>query len=144
MKLVRYNPLNDYAPANWGSFLNNFLTDEYESDSKLSKFAPNVDIAETEKAYEIHVAVPGMKKEDFHIDLQEKTLTVSGERKWKEEETAKNFHRVETQYGSFSRSFNVPDNVNAEKISAAYNNGILEIELPKDAKKELKSTIKVR
>jgi HSP20 family protein len=102
-----------------------------------------VDIIENEKAFEIHVAVPGMNKEDFKIDFKENLLTVSGERKYTREKDEKRFKSIETQYGSFSRRFSLPENVDAEKIQAKYNNGILELTVPKDEKKALKTTIKV-
>ena len=143
MKLVRYNNLDDYAPVRWGSLFDNFI-DTFDGGSKITKFTPNTDIIENDQAYEIHMAVPGMKKEDFKLDINDRTLVISGERKWKEEKKEENYHRVETQYGSFSRSFNIPDTVNNEKITASYNDGILQVELPKDAKKELKTVIKVK
>ena len=144
MKLVRYNNFDDYAPTRWSSLLDTFFTDPNLGGVKANKFVPNVDIIENDSAFEIHVAVPGMKKEDFHIDVEDNTLLISGERKWKEEKTEKNFHRVETQFGSFQRSFTLPENVNKEKIGASYNDGILEIELPKDENKALKTSVKVK
>jgi len=87
--------------------------------------------------------VPGVNKEDFKIDLHDSYLTISGERKISEEKKEKNFRSIETQYGSFSRSFSLPENVAADKINAKYNNGILELTIPKDEKKQLKQTIKV-
>jgi HSP20 family protein len=84
-----------------------------------------------------------MNKEDFKIDLNEKYLTISGERKYKNETKEQNFHSIETQYGSFSRSFTLPENVDSTKIAASYANGILEVNVPKDEKKALKTTIKV-
>jgi HSP20 family protein len=106
-------------------------------------FVPKVDIIENEKAYEISVAVPGISKDDFKVDLNDNLLTVSGERKFSKEKKENNLHVLETQYGNFSRSFSLPENVDAGKIDAKYNNGILEITVPKDEKKTLKTTIKV-
>ena len=108
-----------------------------------SLFVPKVDIIENEKAYELHVAAPGLSKEDFNIELTDNLLTVSGERKFSNEKKDKNYHSIETQYGAFSRSFTLPENVDTEKINAKYNSGILELTIPKDEKKALKSTIKV-
>jgi HSP20 family protein len=70
-------------------------------------------------------------------------LTISGERRFTAEKETNNFRSIETQYGTFSRSFSMPENVDATKISAKYNNGILELVIPKDEKKTLKTTIKV-
>ena len=96
---------------------------------------PKVDVLENENGFEIHVAAPGMSKEDFKIDLNEKHLIITGERKFTNENKDQKFHSIETQYGSFSRSFTLPENVDAEKIAANYTNGILEISIPKDEKK---------
>lgn len=106
-------------------------------------FQPRVDIVENDQAYELHVAVPGMNKEDFQIEMKDNFLTVSGERKFSNEKKEANWHSIETQFGSFSRSFSLPENVDASKITAKYTNGILEVSIPKDEKKALKATIKV-
>ncbi len=144
MKLVRYNNFDDYVPTSFSSLLDTFMNDPVFGGTRESKFMPSVDIVENEEAFEVHVAVPGMNKEDFHIEVEDNNLIISGERKWKEEKKEKNFHRVETQFGSFKRSFTLPKNVNAEAINATYQDGILEIDIPKDKKKELSSTIKVK
>ncbi|MBA4146254.1 MAG: heat-shock protein Hsp20, partial [Cytophaga sp.] len=104
---------------------------------------PKVDVIENADSFEIHFAAPGLSKEDFKIELNDNVLKVSGERKFSNEKKEKNYHSIETQYGSFSRSFNLPDNVDGAKINARYNNGILELTIPKDEKKVLKQTIKV-
>ncbi|MDD1444509.1 Hsp20/alpha crystallin family protein [Dolichospermum sp. ST_sed3] len=75
--------------------------------------------------------------------MNDNYLTVSGERKFSNEKKERTFHSIETQYGSFSRSFSLPENVNAGNINATYTNGILELTIPKDEKKALKQTIKV-
>ena len=144
MKLVRYNNFEDYVPTSWNSLLDSFINDSTEKGSKETKFMPSADIIENEESFEVHVAVPGMKKDDFHLQIDDNSLVISGERKWKEEQKEKNFHRVETQFGSFKRSFSLPKNVNTEAISATYQDGILGIDIPKDKKKELTSTIKVK
>lgn len=141
MNLIRYRT-NDFQPTSFSALVDQFFNDTV-SRTGGSTFHPKTDVAETDKAYEISLAVPGMKKDDFQLELNENYLTVTGERKFNEEKKEKNYHTIETYYGSFSRSFRLPDNVEASKISAAYNNGILEITLPKDEKKLLKSSIKV-
>ena len=143
MKLVRYNPLTDYVPTSWNSILNSFFNDA-SLEKNENAFMPNVDISETENLYELHVSVPGMNKEDFNIDIKDHTLIISGERKWQDEKKERNFHRVESRYGSFSRSFTLPEDVNIENISAQYVDGVLNIELPKDVKKQLKTSIKIK
>ncbi|MCS7297888.1 MAG: Hsp20/alpha crystallin family protein [Bacteroidia bacterium] len=113
--------------------------------TRLETFVPRVDIVERDKAYEIHVAVPGMKKEDFKVELTEGRLTISGERKFQKEEGDKRtYHRVETQYGSFMRSFLLPDDVKTDAITAEYADGILKVELPKDEKKAQVARIEIK
>jgi HSP20 family protein len=145
MSLVRYNStLNDFVPTSFSNLIDRFFNESLSrSGGAAYSFVPRVDIVETEKAYEIHVSVPGMNKDDFKLDLNDNYLTVSGERKFTKEKNDKNFHSIETQYGTFSRSFGLPENVDAGNINAKYNNGILEITVPKDEKKTLKTTIKV-
>lgn len=141
MSIIRYNS-NDYLPTTFSSLVDRFFNDAL-ARSGGSSFVPKVDIVENNDSYEIHFAAPGLNKEDFKIELNDNFLTVSGERKFSNEKKEKNYHTIETQYGSFSRSFTLPENVDATKINAKYNNGILELVIPKDEKKALKQTIKV-
>lgn len=141
MSLIRYRS-NDFNPISFSALVDQFFGDTTARNGG-STFYPKTDLAESENAFEIQLAVPGMKKEDFKLEVNKNYLTISGERKFNEERKAKNFHTVETFYGAFSRSFSLPENVEADKITAAYNNGILEVVLPKDVKKALKSEIKV-
>lgn len=141
MSLIRYNT-NEYVPATFSSLIDRFFNDSM-TRSGGSSFQPRVDIVENDKAFELHVAVPGMNKEDFQIEMNDNFLTVSGERKFTNEKKDANWHSIETQYGNFSRSFSLPENVDTAKITAKYNNGILEVMIPKDEKKALKQTIKV-
>lgn len=146
MSLVKYNSaLNDFVPTSFSNLIDRFFADSVARSGGSSQysFVPRVDILEEEKAFEIQVAVPGMAKEDFKLDVNDNYLTVSGERKFSKEKKENNFYSIETQYGSFSRSFNLPENVDVQKISAKYTNGILEITVPKDEKRILKQTIKV-
>ncbi len=142
---MRYNTvLNDFVPTSFNHLVDRFFNESMgRSGGSAYSFVPKVDIIEDEKAFEIHLAVPGMSKEDFKIDLKDNQLTVSGERKFRNGVEEKNYRSVETQYGAFSKIFVLPENVNAERIEAKYNNGILELVVPKDEKKLLKTTIKV-
>lgn len=144
MSIIRYNTLNDFVPTTFSNMIDRFFNESLSrSGGSAYSFVPKVDVVETDKAFELHVAVPGMSKEEFKIDLNENYLTISGERKFTKEKEANNFLTLETQYGTFSRSFSLPENVDAAKISARYDNGILEVTVPKDEKKVLKTTIKV-
>jgi len=107
------------------------------NDTGLEKdnhFLPQVDISETEKEFEIQLAMPGMKKDDFKIEINEDNLIISGERKFNKEEKGKKFHKVETSFGTFSRSFVLPKNIDQDKIKASYEEGILSLVLPKNEK----------
>lgn len=145
MSIVRYNTtLNDFTPTTFSNLIDRFFNETISrGGGSAYSFVPKVDVVESEKAYELHVAVPGMNKEDFKIDLNDNYLTVSGERKFTREKNDNDFRSIETQYGTFSRSFALPEDVDAASIHAKYNNGILEILVPKDEKKTLKATIKV-
>lgn len=139
MTLVKYP---EYRVSPFGSLFDRVFNESF--GERLSKFRPNVDVFENDKNYEVHVAVPGMDKSDFNIDVKDGLLTISGERKFEKKTDEKNYHSVETQYGNFTRSFNIPDHVDITKISAEYNNGILEVVLPKDEKKVLSTSVKVK
>jgi HSP20 family protein len=148
MSIIRYNPA-DYVPATFSNLVNRFFNESLArtggslSAGQAGSFVPKVDIIENDHAFKIHFAVPGLNKDDFNIEIKDNFLTVSGERKFTNEKKDKNFHSIETNYGSFSRSFSLPEDVSTDKVQAKYNNGILELTLPKDEKKALKQTIKV-
>ena len=146
MTLVKNNPeLNGFIPTSFTDIIDNFFKESVSSnDTKVLKFFPKVDIVEEEHKYEIHLAVPGMKKEEFKIDLAEGKLLISGERKLEKSEDSKKYHILETQYGAFQRAFYLPDKANVDAIEAAYNDGILLITIPKDEKKIAKATIQVK
>src|SRR5690242_17198899 len=96
-------------------------------------FVPPVDIYEDENSISLRMEVPGMKQENLDIRLENNTLTVRGERKFEKEEKEENFHRIERRYGSFSRSFTLPNTVDAENVTADYKDGVLAISLGKRA-----------
>ena len=98
-----------------------------------SAFAPAVDVYEDEHNITLKIEVPGIDEKDIDVRIENNTLTVHGERKFEKEEKEENFRRVERQYGSFTRSFTVPTTVDAEKVSANYDKGILKITLAKKA-----------
>jgi HSP20 family protein len=98
---------------------------------------PAVNVTEHKDEFRVELAVPGMKKDDFKIDVDGNMLTISSEKEESKEEKDKKFTRKEYNYSSFSRSFTLPDEINKEKIDAKYDNGILKIALPRkeEAKK---------
>lgn len=99
---------------------------------------PAVNITENKDHYEVSLAAPGLKKDDFRIDVEGNMLTISSEKEENKEEREKSFTRKEYNYSSFSRSFTLPDEVNKEKIEARYEDGVLKLTLP--CKEEAKKT----
>lgn len=98
-----------------------------------------VDISEDEKAVYVDADMPGMKKEDVKVAMEDDVLCISAERSHEEEEKKKNYHRIERSWGSLSRSFTVGDNVDVDHIQASYENGVLHIVLPKKEPEAKKS-----
>ena len=99
---------------------------------------PHFDISETEKEYVISGEIPGIDVKDLNVTLTNGIITIKGEKKNESEKKEKNYHRIERHYGSFERSFRVPDNVKTDKLNANYKDGILELSLPKDEIIEVK------
>jgi HSP20 family protein len=94
-------------------------------------WAPALDISERKDAYVVTVEVPGIKAEDLDITLEDGLLTIQGERRFTQESTEQQFHRVERRYGSFRRSITLPAQVQAEQIEASFEDGVLEVIVPK-------------
>lgn len=127
--------------------MNRFLTDFMGSDEEflpqMSEFKPSSEILKTEKGYEVHVSLPGVKKEDMKIDLDGNLLTISGERKNAHKENKHNVVRSEISYGRFSRSFTLTNDIDRAGIAADFQDGVLNIELPV-AEKEKAQTIEIK
>lgn len=101
----------------------------FEFDRSIT--IPDANIIENETNYQVEVAAPGLEKKDFKVEVQNGVLHVSAEKKDSIEEKEKNYHRREFSYTSFSRSFTLPENSNTDKIEAKYDNGVLQLTLPK-------------
>src|SRR5574341_101076 len=112
---------------------------EREERMTLTDWAPLVDVIEDEKEYLVKAELPEVKKDDVKITVQDEVLTVSGERTQEKEEKGKKFHRIERAYGSFSRSFTLPEDADASKIAADFKNGVLTVHLPKSERAKPKS-----
>ena len=147
MSLVKYRNGGNHFPRTSSGLLERFFNDNLFDNTVVNgefAFSPKVDILESAKEFELHIAVPGFNKEEFNISVDDKIITISGERKFDEEKSEKAYKSVQTSFGSFKRSFSLPDNVNAKKIDAKYNNGILEVVIPKDETKIVKTNITVK
>jgi HSP20 family protein len=102
-----------------------------EESLTTGAFVPPVDVYEDEQSIQLKLEVPGIDEKDLDVKVENNTLTVSGERKFEKEEKEENFHRVERRYGSFTRSFTLPNTVNTEEVQADYDHGVLKIRLAK-------------
>ena len=134
MTLVRYNrPKKDVMSKRFSDIMDEFFNDAV--NARRDNFVPSIDVSETENQFMITAELPGMNKEDINISLENGRLSISGERSFKNEEQGRTFHRVETQYGSFNRSFQLPDNISEDSINATYENGLLNISIDKSEDK---------
>jgi HSP20 family protein len=146
MSLIRWEPFTamDDMFNRFPSLLGRWPRYTGNGETNL-EWSPAVDISETGQEYLIRATLPAVKKEDVEVTVEDGMLTLSGERRQKEEEKDENFHKVETFYGSFSRSFALPDAIDAAAIKAESKDGVLTIHVPKtkaEAKKP--TTIKVQ
>jgi len=98
---------------------------------KLASWSPQVDITEDEKEYLVKADLPEVKKDDVKVTVENGVLSVSGERKTEKEEKKRKFHRIERSYGSFERTFTLPDDADAAKVVAEFKEGVLKVHLPK-------------
>lgn len=98
----------------------------------VTQWSPLVDITEDDKEYMVKAELPELKKEEVKVMVENRELTISGERKFEKEEKGKRYHRIERSYGSFLRSFTLPEGVSGEKVVADFKDGVLKVHLPKD------------
>jgi HSP20 family protein len=134
--LTRWDPLRDMATLQ--NRMNRFVRESYSPESPeealtTTSFAPPVDIYEDEHNITLKMEVPGIDEKDIDVRIEDNTLTVHGERKMEKEEREENFRRIERQYGSFTRSFTLPNSVDRGQVSADYEKGVLKIKLAKRA-----------
>ncbi len=132
MRLVPYFRKSE-APVTsrlFEEFLNEFPFVGLWPETKES-WVPSVDILEKNGNLILRAELPGMNDKDIDINIEGNTLTINGERKMENEDKKSNYHRLESYYGSFSRSFMLPDTVDDEKINAEYKNGVLTVTMPR-------------
>ena len=151
--LTRWDPLNTLT--RWDPFreldeLNNRLGTLFggaparkdgtkEETMTIAEWAPLVDIIEDEKEYLIKAELPEIRKEDVKVRVENGVLTLSGERTYEKEDTGKKYHRIERAYGSFERTFTVPEDADASKVNAEFKDGVLKVHLAKDEKAKPKA-----
>ena len=124
------------------------LFDDFFTGSPFRSFErgdwmPAVDMSENKEEIVVHAEIPGMDAKDIDISLNGRVLTMKGERKQEQEEKEKNYHRIERRYGSFTRSFELPADVDGNKVKAAYKDGVLTLNLPKTKEQSVKK-IKIK
>ena len=139
MSLIKWNESSLFPASDslWDDFLNR---DFFRKGLELGTSIPAVNTKETVDSYVMEVAIPGMKKEDFKIDINDNILTISSEKKEeKEEKDGEKITRREFSYSSFKRSFQLPVNIKKDDISAEYSDGLLKLALPKIEPKQLES-----
>ncbi|MFZ1008660.1 MAG: Hsp20/alpha crystallin family protein [Candidatus Sulfotelmatobacter sp.] len=134
--LTRFEPFREFATLQ--DRINRVFRETYSPEGRdetltTSSFTPAVDVYEDEHSVTLKIEVPGIEEKDIDVRIENNTLTVHGERKIEKEEKEENYRRVERQYGSFTRTFNLPTTVDSEKVSANYDKGVLKIALPKKA-----------
>ena len=143
MTLVRWNPSRELEEMS--DRLNRMFNRQSlpQANAKetmvVADWAPSVDISETDGEYQIKAEIPDVKKDDVKVTLEDGVLTIQGERKHEKEEKGKKYHRVERSYGSFVRSFTLPDLVDEEKVKAEFKDGVLNLRLPKSEKAKPKA-----
>ncbi len=127
---------SSYWPKNFNSFIDEFFNrDFYDSNmsnlSSTGTTVPAVNIVESNDEFQVEVAAPGMKKDDFHVELDNDMLIITSEKQDSSEHSDKSYARREFSYQSFNRTFHLPNTVEADKIKAKYENGVLRLVIPK-------------
>jgi HSP20 family protein len=145
--------MNELALNRWDPFreledMHRHLTSLFNGNARRSRdgkesmtmaeWSPAVDITEDDKSYIIKAELPEVKKEDVHVHVENGMLSITGERKAEKEEKGKRYHRIERAYGSFSRSFMLPGDIDEGRVSAAYKDGILTVTVSKSEKAQPK------
>jgi HSP20 family protein len=137
--LQKWEPFKDWDPFRelsefqnrLGSFFGRAPMRREEEGGMLSQWSPAVDIIEDDKEFLVKAELPEVKKEDVHVTVENGVLSVHGERKFEKEEKKQRYHRVERSYGTFTRSFSLPDGTDASKVRAEFKDGLLQVHLPK-------------
>jgi len=134
MSITRYDPFRDLR--NLQEEVNRLFTGNVArsfDDEGIARgsWSPSVDIYENKEQIVLEAELPGMNREDFDLSVENNVITLRGERRFEKKDDADNYHRVERAYGSFTRSFTLPNTVTAEGANADYRNGVLRVTLPK-------------
>ena len=133
MTIVRWEPFRELSSLQ--TEMNRLFNAAFEgpggSNGPARRWTPAMDLLETEEEFVLRADLPGMSESDVSIELEDNVLTVSGERKTEHEDKREGFYRMERAYGSFSRSLTLPKGIDPEAVTAAFQNGVLEVRVPK-------------
>jgi HSP20 family protein len=130
--LTRWTPATDIFRTGFNRMLDQTFKDFIGGEETTGRgWLPPVDIRETDSSLSLMVELPGLKREDVEITVENNVLTIRGERKFEKDVDQESYHRIERSYGAFSRSFTLPSNVATDKVEAKFEDGVLRIELPK-------------
>ena len=145
MQLTPWRPFQDMDDVfgRYARMLNKAFPSPGDEGGSSAAWAPSADISENKKEYTIRAELPEVEKNDIHVTVKNGALTIEGERKHQEEEEGETFHRIESMYGRFSRSFVLPSNVDESKIKADCKDGVLRVHLPKSNESESTGATKI-
>jgi HSP20 family protein len=134
MAIVRWEPLREFATLQ--NEMNRLFGTVFDAPAPgnggtMRRWMPAMDLVESESHFVLTADLPGLSEEDVNIEVEDRVLTVSGERKAAHEVTKEGYHRVERAFGTFSRSLTLPEGINAESVEASFDRGVLEIRIPK-------------
>lgn len=134
MSLIKWDPFREFNILS--ERMRDFPTQGWEAPMSTTSWNPSVDIFENDNEVVIKAELPGMNAKDIEVKLENNVLMLKGERRFEKEAKEENYHRIEREYGSFSRAFSLPTAVDGDKVAADYKDGVLKIVLPK--KEEIK------
>jgi HSP20 family protein len=138
MALVRWEPARevDSLQSEVNRVFDAFFGGAGNGGTRARRWVPAMDLVETDEHLVLRADLPGLRKDDVNIEIKDGALTVSGERRAEHEEKSEGFYRIERAFGGFSRSLTLPDGIDADKVDASFDNGVLEVRIPKPAERK--------
>jgi HSP20 family protein len=140
MSMTRWDPFQDLQSFRdeMNRTLSRWFSPMEGDEPARRRWMPALDVTETKDAYQVDIEVPGLRPEDINVMVDQGMLTIQGERRSKEEKGDRSYHRVERHYGAFRRSISLPRDVDASRVEANYDNGVLRLKVPKTAGSQAK------
>jgi len=144
MTLVKFSPIKEME--SFEKQMSRIFNNEFPCNCDFSggSYSPRINVFEDEKNFIIEAEIPGMEKKDVKVTLHKDVLTISGERKRESKIDKENYYHLESSYGAFERSINLPVEVDGEHVDASFKNGLLKIQLPKVNPKDISKTIEIQ